>query len=325
MRRTIGIFALALTLLSAGAFAPPQVASADMEPSAWPNVLQLPDGWLPEGIVAGDGNTLYAGSRRNGAIYAIDLTTGAGRVLYEGRSGGLATGLKYDSRTGYIFASGASAGDLNVIDSSTGNRVASFKLAQTPGPTFINDVILTQNAAYATDSNRPVIYKIPLGVDGKPLTQDDVVIISLSGDYQHQTGFNLNGIEATPAGDGLIAVQSGTGKLFMIDPSSGKTTHIAVNGPVNGDGLLRIDRTLYAVRNTAGNSALIKIEMAPNFLSGTILGETKDSTWETPTTAALAGNRIYLVNSRFPAGNALTVKYWITSVDLVPDAYAPAD
>ena len=227
-------------------------------------------------------------------------------------------GLKFDSRTGYIFASGASAGDLNVIDSNTGNRVATFKLAQTPGPTFINDVILTTNAAYATDSNRPLIYKIPLGVDGKLSTQDDVVIIPLSGDYQHQTGLNLNGIEATPSGDGLIGVQTGTGKLFMIDPTSGKTTLIEVNGPVNGDGLLRIDRTLYAVRNTAGNSALLRIEMSANFLSGTIVSETKDSAWDTPTTAALGGNRIYMVNSRFTAGMAPTVKYWITSVDVTP-------
>jgi hypothetical protein len=316
MRRTLGILALTLTLFTVGAFAPTQSVHAD----DWPTTLQLPDGWLPEGIVAGDGNMLYAGSRRNGAIYAIDLVTGAGRILYEGRTGSLATGLKYDSRTGYIFASGASAGDLNVIDSYTGNRVMSYKLAQTPGPTFINDVIITTNAAYATDSNRALIYKIPLGVDGKLSTQDDVVIIPLTGDYVHPAmGTSLNGIEA--AGDRLIAVQSGTGKLFLIDPTSGKTTLIGVNGPVNGDGLVLVDRTLYAVRNTAGNSALIKIEMAPNFLTGTIISETKDSTWETPTTAAISGNRIYLVNSRFPAGNALTVKYWVASVDLIPPGY----
>jgi hypothetical protein len=317
MRRLFGLVALTISLFIAGAVAPSQPAIAADDPEAWPTTLSLPDGWLPEGIVVGDGATLYAGSRRHGGIYAIDLATGNGRVLYEGRTGGLATGLKFDSRTGYIFASGAANGDLNVIDSSTGLRVATFKLAQTPGATFVNDVIITANAAYATDSNRPVIYKIPLGVDGKLMTQDDVVVIPLSGDYQHQTGLNLNGIEATPSGDSLIGVQSTTGKLFLIDPSNGKTTLIGVNGPVNGDGLLLIDRTLYAVRNTAGNSALIKVDMAPNFLSGTILGETRDSTWETPTTAALSGNRIYLVNSRFPAGNAPTVKYWISSVDLV--------
>src|SRR5690348_12689473 len=93
MRRTLGILALALTLLTVGAFTPTQPVQAD----DWPTTLQLPDGWLPEGIVAGDGNMLYAGSRRNGAIYAIDLTTGSGRILYEGRAGGSATGLKYDA------------------------------------------------------------------------------------------------------------------------------------------------------------------------------------------------------------------------------------
>src|SRR3954470_8598896 len=186
MRRTLGILALALTLIAVGAFAPTQPVHAD----DWPTVLALPNGWLPEGIVVGDGNTLYSGSRRNGAIYAIDLVTGAGRLLYEGRSGGMATGLKYDSRTGYIFASGAGNGDLNVIDSRTGIRVANFKLAQTAGPTFVNDVILTPGAAFLTDSMRPVLYKVPLGVDGKLSTQDDVVVLPLSGDYVHAAGFN---------------------------------------------------------------------------------------------------------------------------------------
>src|SRR6476659_2285112 len=96
MRRTLSTLALAITLFTLGAFAPTQSVHAD----DWPAVLQLPDGWMPEGSVVGDANILYSGSRRNGAIYAIDLVTGAGRMLYEGRTGGLATGLKYDSRTG---------------------------------------------------------------------------------------------------------------------------------------------------------------------------------------------------------------------------------
>jgi len=245
-------------------------------------------------------------------------------VLYEGRTGGAATGLKFDTRTGYIFASGAGTGEMNVINSRTGNRVMSYKLAQTPGPTFINDVILTPGAAYATDSNRPLIYKIPLGVDGQLSTQDDVVVIPLIGDYKHEPGLNLNGIEATGVGDGLIGVQTGTGKLFLIDPTSGRTTLMSVDGPINGDGLLRIDRTLYAVRNTAGNSALIRTVFTPDFLIGSIINETKDSAWDTPTTAALGGNRIYMVNSRFAAGNAPTVKYWVTSVPVIPArAYNP--
>src|SRR5215217_966134 len=214
MHRFLGLLALALTLFAAGTLAPTLAVHAEDE---WPAVLQLPDGWMPEGIVVGDGDILYSGSRRHGGIYAIDLKTGAGRVLYEGRTGGLATGLKFDSRTGYIFASGAANGDLNVIDSHTGNRVMSYKLAQTPGPTFINDVALTPGAAYLTDSMRPVLYKVPLGVDGKLSTQDDVVILPLTGDYVHAAGFNLNGIEAPASGDRLIVVQTGTGKLFLVD------------------------------------------------------------------------------------------------------------
>jgi hypothetical protein len=319
MRRFLALLALTLPLFFAGAFAPlPDVHAED----EWPAVLNLPDGWLPEGIVIGDGNILYSGSRRHGGIYAIDLTTGAGRILYEGRTGGAATGLKYDSRTGYIFASGAATGELNIIDSTTGNRVMSYKLAQTPGATFINDVIITPRAAYATDSPRTVIYKIPLGADGELSTQDDVQIIPLSGDYVHGTGNNLNGITATPNGDRLIGVQSNTGKLHLIDPNTGVTRLIEVNGPVVGDGLLLVDNILYASRNTAGNPALIKIDMAKNYLSGNILAEMRHASFDSPTTVALAdNNRIYIVNSRFGAGMAPTVTYTVVYRDHIP---APA-
>jgi len=314
MQRSLGILSLALTLFTAGALAPTQPVHAD----DWPSVLKLPDGWLPEGIVVGDGNILYAGSRRNGAIYAIDLVTGTGRVLYEGRSGGLATGLKYDQRTGYIFASGASNGDLNVIDSRTGNRVANYKLAQTSGPTFINDVILTPNAAFLTDSMRPVLYKVPLGVDGQLSTQDDVVVLPLSGDYTHQTGFNLNGIEATANGDRLIAVQTGTGKLFLVDPNTGVTKNIEVPASVNGDGLLLVDRTLYAVRNGGpAPNTVLKIELAPDVLSGRVVDTLTHSGFDSPTTMAMAGNKLYFVNGRFNAGMAPTVTYTVVSIDQV--------
>src|SRR5688572_23393836 len=56
-------------------------APREVEAQSFPATINLPDGWLPEGIVVGNGHTLYSGSRRHGAVYAADLRTGEGEVV----------------------------------------------------------------------------------------------------------------------------------------------------------------------------------------------------------------------------------------------------
>src|SRR5262245_30343342 len=75
---------------------------------AFPTTISLPNGWLPEGIATGHGNTFYAGSRANGAVYRGDLRTGQGSVFIAGVTGRVATGLKADR--GRLFVSGAGTG-----------------------------------------------------------------------------------------------------------------------------------------------------------------------------------------------------------------------
>jgi outer membrane protein assembly factor BamB len=299
----------ALLLLAAAPFASAPSARAD----EYPAVLNLPDGWLPEGIAVGHNLTLYAGSRRHGGIFAVNLETGEGRILVQGTEGRVATGLKFDPRSGYIFAAGAATGDLHVYDSETGATVASFKLAATPGPTFINDVIITPGAAYVTDSMRPVLYRLPLNDEGNLPAQSEVEILGLKGDYAHQAGFNVNGIEASPAGDRLIIVQSSTGRLFEVDPSSGHATRIDAPDASAGDGLLLAGSTLYVVRNNLNQ--VLKLEMTPDFRAGSLAGRLTHPGFDTPTTAALAGDKIYVVNGRFTAGMAPGVTYTVVTLD----------
>jgi hypothetical protein len=73
------------------------------------------------------------------------------------------------------------------------------------GATFVNDVDVARDAAYFTDSSRPVIYKVPLGAGGAPPPGSSFDVLKLP------LGFNLNGILATPDGNSLIGVQSGLG------------------------------------------------------------------------------------------------------------------
>ena len=137
-----------------------------------------------------------------------------------GVTGRAVTGLFVDERHNYLFASGAGSGQGFVFDARTGATLATYQLA-VGAPTFVNDVVVTKQAAYFTDSNQPFIYKVPLGHRGELPDQSAVERIPLSGDFQQVPGFNSNGIEASSNGKWLLIVQSATGQLHRVDPQDG--------------------------------------------------------------------------------------------------------
>ena len=191
---------------------------AALAKSSFPETIQLPNGFQPEGIAVGKGNTFYVGSIPTGAVYAGSLRKGTGDILVPGATGHAATGLEYDR--GRLWVSGAATGKAFVYSARTGATLSELQLAVGAGATFINDVVVTSQAAYFTDSNRPVIYKVAKSSSGAP---GAVTTIPLTGDYQHVAGaFNLNGIDATPSGTTLLAVQSVTGKPLHDRPEDGR-------------------------------------------------------------------------------------------------------
>ena len=213
-------------------------AAGEKHAKPFPQVIQLPTGFRPEGIEVGRGTTFYVGSVANGAIYRGDLRTGNGAIFISGASGKAATGIELDSHN-RLFVAGAGTGNAYVYNAATGAPIRTYSFAP-PGPTtFINDVVVTHNAAYFTDSRQAVLYKVPIGPGG-PL--GDAQTITLGGDYVHVNGqLNLNGIDATANGKKLIAVQTAGGKLYRIDPATGAAKLIVLaNGESvpNGDGIL---------------------------------------------------------------------------------------
>jgi len=279
--------------------------------SSFPAHIDLPANFQPEGIAI-KGTTAYFGSRVDGDIYAADLRTGSGRVVSQG-PGTASLGLKIDGR-GRLFVAGATGGDGRVIDTKTGDVLASYKFT-TATPTFVNDLILSKDAAWFTDSRQPVLYKVPLGHNGKLPQQQAVETIPLSGDYVHDpVNNNGNGISLTPDGRALIIVQSATGFLFRVDPRTGVTQRIDLGGAVMtaGDGLLRSNDTLYVVQNRLNKIAVL--DLTNDGRSGRLVREITSTDFDVPTTAAFFGNRIYLPNARFTTPPTPTTPYWATAV-----------
>jgi sugar lactone lactonase YvrE len=299
MRRLV----LLLTIL-AGLAVPAALAKG-----SFPETIPLPNGFAPEGIAVGKGDTFYVGSIPTGAVYAGSLRTGTGSVLVPGATGHAATGLKYDH--GRLWVSGAGTGKAFVYSARTGATLKELELATSAGPTFINDVVVTGRAAYFTDSNRPVIYKVSKSWNGSP---GAVTPISLTGDYQHVPGFNLNGIDATPSGRTLLTVQSATGKLFTIDPKTGATKLIDLGGATlpNGDGILLQGRTLYVVQNQLDKIAVVKLNHS--LTRGVVTREITDSDFDVPTTIDRFGKWLYAVNARFGRASGPDATYQVVQV-----------
>jgi streptogramin lyase len=288
-------------------------AAAAAAASNFPDVIELPIGWRPEGIEAGRQHTLYVGSIPTGAVRQIDAKTGESFTLVDPTAGRSATGLEYDKKHERLFVSGGGTGAAYVYDAVTGDPIADYLL--TPAaPRFINDNVLTKDAVYFTDSQRPWLYRLPLGQHGELPDASDIEMIPLSGDYVHQAGFNLNGIVVTANGKWLIAVHSSTATLFRIDPETGVADAIELTGgdAMNGDGLLLEGQTLYVVQNQLNRVAVI--ELAEDFGSGTVIDHLTDPDFRVPTTIDKQNGRFYLPNARFGVANPDTADYEVVAL-----------
>jgi sugar lactone lactonase YvrE len=308
MRRHTRLFVLfaGLATVAAGGVAP--AYAEDEESEQFPTRIELPNGWLPEGIAIRQ-STAFFGSRADGDIYAADLRTGAGRVIAQG-PGTPSVGVKVDNR-GRLFVAGGPAGTGRVVDTGTGEQQRNYQF--TTDTSFVNDVVLTPGAAWFTDSRQPQLYRIALDQDGNP--SSTFTTLPLSGDYQHVPNVNnANGIARTPDGKALIIVQSATGLLFRVDTQTGHTTKLDLGGAVmtNGDGLLLLGRTLYVVQNALNRIAVLMLDVSGTV--GTQLRTITSPDFDIPTTAAVFGERLYLPNARFSTPPTPDTPYWATAV-----------
>jgi sugar lactone lactonase YvrE len=279
----------------------------------FPDIILLPEGFRPEGVVVGRGHHIYAGSLANGAIFRSDLRTGQGEIIVPGQEGRIAVGLSFDKRSNFLFVAGGGTGAGYVYDAQTGATVEVYQLTA-PG-SFINDVVVTRSAAYFTDSFRPFLYRIALGPRGQ--LPDPSTVEALSGDFVFIPGvgvFNTNGIDATPNGKSLLIVNSETGELYNVDPQSGDAFSIDLGGETvpGGDGILLDGKTLYVVQNFLNQIAVVQLNAA--FTAGEITAHIMNPAFDVPTTIAEFGNSLYAVNARFGTPPTPETEYEIVQV-----------
>jgi hypothetical protein len=292
-------------------------------PDNFPDRIDLPNGFFPEGIESGRGTTFFVGSLIDGAILRGDLRTGSSAVLAPGASGRVSVGIAYEAARNRLWVAGggpgfnAGVGDVRVYDASSGELLRTFL---PPGPVgALNDVAITHDAVYVTDSFNAQLVKIPLPADGSLPSTNSATLLPVTGDFMQTPppAANLNGIVAKSGV--LVVAQSSTGKLFRVDPDTGVATKINIGNVTLGgvDGLELQGRTLYAVRNT---NLVTVVRLGSQLATGTVLGDITDPGLDVPTTATVAAGRLWAVNARFGTGPTPDTKYWITQLPLRPNS-----
>ena len=138
--------------------------SAPATAAPFPDSIPLPVDFAPEGIASGTGSTFYAGSLTTGDIYRGDLRSGAGGIFIDAPPGVSPSGSRLTTHI-TCCSSLAGHGAAYVYDTRSGAPVATYQFAPA-GAALLNDVVVTSDGAYFTDSFTPVLYKIPIGRGG---------------------------------------------------------------------------------------------------------------------------------------------------------------
>ena len=274
------------------------LASVRTSTQAFPDLIPLPADFGPEGITVGYGSTFYAGSlaaSTRGQILVGDLRTGETATLVP-PDGVPAIGMKHDARSNLLFVARGGSGMGTVYDAASAELVASYQFQA--APTFVNDVVITREAAYFTDSQASFLYRVALGPAGVPSAVDTQ--IPLPGT------FRTNGIAATSNGKHLFVVDGATSQLYLMDTVTHTPVPIDLGGDTlpNADGLWLAGKTLYVVQNFRNQVAVV--ELSPDYLSGAIAGFitepfASNPSTKVPTTIAAFGNALYAVTAGFAA------------------------
>lgn len=274
------------------------LASSRSSARPFPDLIPLPSDFGPEGIAVGRGSTFYAGSlaaATRGQILVGDLRSGEIATLVPS-DGVPAIGMKHDARSNLLFVARGGSGMGTVYDAGSAAVVASYQFHT--APTFINDVVVTREAAYFTDSQAPFLYRVDLGPAGEPSAVDTP--IPLPG------AFRTNGIAATPDGKHLFVVDGATAQLHVLDALTLTPVPVDLAGDTlpNADGLWLDGKTLYVVQNFRNQIAVV--ELSPDYLSGAIVQFftepfASNPSTKVPTTIAAFGDALYAVTAGFAA------------------------
>jgi hypothetical protein len=281
-----------------------------------PDVIVLPGASAAEGIARGEGDTFYAGDLFAGDIFRGDLEDRTADLFIDAPDGRQALGMTADLRHDLLFVAGGFTGQAYVYDLDSGDTVATYQFAPPSPPggpptTVINDVTVTRDGAWFTDSRQGVLFFVPVDCSDEP---GDFQTLELQGPAADTSGdFNMNGIATTRHGRTLIVAHSTLGKLFTVDPTTGESAEIADVSVPAVDGIVVRGRHVWAVQNT---NQVTELRLSEDRTTGSVVHVITDDAFQTPSTAIRFDGHLAVVNAKFDTGFPPTAdQYEVVIVD----------
>lgn len=327
----------AATTAAALAVAPPAVATAEpasdggpptpstgwSRPAAQPATYLVPgDRAFPEGIAAGERGTFFVSSLGDGTVYRGHVDRPELEVFLppDPSVGRTAVGGITLDRQGRLWLAGGTNGRVWVHDAESGALLADLDNDLPDGSTLLNDLVVTRDAAYLTDSFSPQLWRVPL--DREEIGDLEVAVDLAGTPFTYVPGaFNANGIAASRGGRELLVGQSVTGRLFRVDVASGAVDEVDLGGATlrGSDGLLLEGRRLSVVQNdlATGGGLVSVVELTGDLRAGEVTAVLTGAL-QFPTTAARVDGRLLVVDSQIDAlfyGAAVDPPFTVTALD----------
>ncbi|WP_086844945.1 hypothetical protein [Amycolatopsis kentuckyensis] len=264
--------------------------------SAAAKVIVLPGATSAEGITAAGGGTYYTGDLIAGTIFREDVRGGTAERFIEAPPGQMAAGVDFDRRHGLLFVAGAIGGKAYVYDVRTKAKVADFTFGD-PQTSYVNDVVVTPQGAWFTDSYHPQLFFVPV-VAGRPGTPRTLPLTG-PGAGGSPGNFFMNDVIATPSGNTLLVAATIPGKVYTINPRTGVSEEIAGVAAPSVASLVLEGNRLWAVQL---DDKITRWCLDGGLSHGTPAGTITDPLFDQPVSALKVGSHLAVVNSHIYSG-----------------------
>jgi Cu-Zn family superoxide dismutase len=239
----------------------------------------------------------YTGSLVDGTIVRGNVQEPQAEVFSAAGADGRTSVLGMRTDRSRLYVAGGATGTVWIYDKSNGSFIAKVSNGLPSTATTLNDLAVTRDGVFVTDSLSPTLWRLTIGHDGTPTLAKWLDFTGTA--FQYTTGFNADGIAATPDGRYLIVGALNTGKLYRIEIATKAVSEIATGGAdlTNADGIELVGHDLYVARNA--NNQIITLELADDWASADVDTVTTSPHFDFAVAIAAVGSRLLVLNSQF--------------------------
>jgi Cu-Zn family superoxide dismutase len=239
----------------------------------------------------------YTGSLLDGTIVRGNVQEPQAEVFSPAGADGRTSVLGMRTDRSRLYVAGGATGTVWIYDKSNGSFIAKVSNGLPSTGTTLNDLAVTRDGVFVTDSLSPTLWRLTIGHDGKPSLEKWLDFTGTA--FHYTTGFNADGIAATPDGRYLIVGALNTGKLYRIEIATKAVVEITTGGAdlTNADGIELVGHDLYVARNA--NNQIVTLELADDWASADVDTITTSPHFDFTVAVAAVGSRLLVLNSQF--------------------------